>query len=500
MSPTTGSPKINLYNLGSLGVNRVLSPVHKTDGEYLLAQNAQSNKHNQGRDAIKKRWGMSIYNATAFGAGLIAIHNMPYGGFADPSTGSTSTSAFGDFGVVESRAYAGAPYISPWYFDGSTGAWAQTFDESLVYSLNPVGFSQQWIPNYLSSLPEDGSGSIYLLAYGLGSYAMGEIYKIDRSMVVTKVADPIGAPAPYNAEGAGLVTFTVSEVGQMPNLGGDPDFVIGNNVLNGSNGESYQHIWTYKISTNTYTWVGTPQRFTKNNTTSSAVYLDQPTYVAVVHNDKVIQNRRWFRSTTLVGGFSQIKQLLQSAPASTTGSWTDIKTADGLIQGDPAWVAADGNYAYTSMEMDNPTNTAFIYWNLRSSDGVTWTTMSALPTGSNPSSGMWHVAAVDRHRTVPAVFGYDNDSPFKSIHVTTDASDSWTTVSGSDISGSPVFFRAGDYFFLWNHDSPSVCLRAPADNLTNPVWTTQSLLAAALNEGFPTVQGIVRPTAPYTVY
>lgn len=77
------NPKINIYNLGSLGVNRVLSPIHKQDGELMQAQNALSGVVS-GRDAIKKRWGMTGYNASSFSGPVLSIHTLPFPGFPDP--------------------------------------------------------------------------------------------------------------------------------------------------------------------------------------------------------------------------------------------------------------------------------------------------------------------------------------------------------------------------------------------------------------------------------
>lgn len=101
------NPKINVYNLGSLGVNRVLSPIHKQDGELMQAQNALSGVVS-GRDAIKKRWGMTGYNASSFSGPVLSIHTLPFPGFPDPVV---TTGSYILWPGLSNQAYAGPTYV-----------------------------------------------------------------------------------------------------------------------------------------------------------------------------------------------------------------------------------------------------------------------------------------------------------------------------------------------------------------------------------------------------
>lgn len=64
--------KINIYNLGQLGVDIVNAPFQVEDGAFLSAQNGQiSNKDDQL--AIRKRDGMSKVNTTAAAGTVLAF-------------------------------------------------------------------------------------------------------------------------------------------------------------------------------------------------------------------------------------------------------------------------------------------------------------------------------------------------------------------------------------------------------------------------------------------
>lgn len=72
--------KLNLYNLGDLGVHLVETPVHSPDGSFTTAQNAAVSQ-NEGQHGIRKRLGMAKLNADALGGSVLAIANLP---FQDP--------------------------------------------------------------------------------------------------------------------------------------------------------------------------------------------------------------------------------------------------------------------------------------------------------------------------------------------------------------------------------------------------------------------------------
>ena len=68
--------KLDVYNLGQLGINRVKSPIQVQDGELLQSQNA-SVRPVQGQLALSKRDGMVVINEEVANGTLSAIINIP---------------------------------------------------------------------------------------------------------------------------------------------------------------------------------------------------------------------------------------------------------------------------------------------------------------------------------------------------------------------------------------------------------------------------------------
>lgn len=66
--------KINLYNLGVVGVDIVSSPVHSPDGSYISAQNATSSPEDT-EESLRKRPGMTRLSVQ-FPATIVTIHNI----------------------------------------------------------------------------------------------------------------------------------------------------------------------------------------------------------------------------------------------------------------------------------------------------------------------------------------------------------------------------------------------------------------------------------------
>jgi hypothetical protein len=56
--------KIDVYNLGDMGIDVTRSPVHTKDGEFEQAQNVMATRSG-GRHAIRKRFGLAKLNSTA---------------------------------------------------------------------------------------------------------------------------------------------------------------------------------------------------------------------------------------------------------------------------------------------------------------------------------------------------------------------------------------------------------------------------------------------------
>lgn len=70
--------KINLYNLGAVGVDICSSPPHVLDGGLLAAQNAVSSPED-AQEGLRKRDGMVQLSTPIMSAPILAIHNIPAG-------------------------------------------------------------------------------------------------------------------------------------------------------------------------------------------------------------------------------------------------------------------------------------------------------------------------------------------------------------------------------------------------------------------------------------
>lgn len=68
--------KLNIYNLGQLGIDLVNSPIHTEDGSLLTCQNAQLSPDNE-ETSIRKRDGFSRINSVAAAGQILAIFNVP---------------------------------------------------------------------------------------------------------------------------------------------------------------------------------------------------------------------------------------------------------------------------------------------------------------------------------------------------------------------------------------------------------------------------------------
>lgn len=64
--------KIDIYNLGQVGVDLVDSPVHKRDGALISAQNA-AHRQEEAEGGLTKRAGMDLLNAIAAAGAVNAM-------------------------------------------------------------------------------------------------------------------------------------------------------------------------------------------------------------------------------------------------------------------------------------------------------------------------------------------------------------------------------------------------------------------------------------------
>jgi hypothetical protein len=67
--------KINVFNLGSVGVDIVSSPLHSADGSFVSAQNAESSPTDQD-ESIQKRGGITRLSSGSMGSSVVMIHNI----------------------------------------------------------------------------------------------------------------------------------------------------------------------------------------------------------------------------------------------------------------------------------------------------------------------------------------------------------------------------------------------------------------------------------------
>jgi hypothetical protein len=116
--------KLNLYNLGDLGVHLVETPVHSPDGSFTHAQNA-SVSQNAGQHGIRKRLGMAKLNADALGGGVLAIANMP---FPDPfeALAITGTALYANTSTDGNTYHQRTTNGTTWTTPSDPGRWADT--------------------------------------------------------------------------------------------------------------------------------------------------------------------------------------------------------------------------------------------------------------------------------------------------------------------------------------------------------------------------------------
>lgn len=187
-------PKLNIFNLGSLGVNRVLSPIHKRDGELMQAQNALSGIQ-QGRDALRKRWGMTKYNGTVYPAAIKSIHGLPYAGFADPSTGSGSWTSASGFVLW--------PGFQQWFQAGPTYADTTASIALSNFSLPPFSTAQGV---YQIFETQGGLGAHYLHSFDANTLTTS-------SRLSTMIDGMVGAWSSVDSTGPQYITYRVGIFG-----------------------------------------------------------------------------------------------------------------------------------------------------------------------------------------------------------------------------------------------------------------------------------------------
>lgn len=68
--------KLDVYNLGMVGVDLVNGPIHQADGSLLACQNAVM-EPSDAEMALSKRGGMTKVNSTTASGTIMSIVNIP---------------------------------------------------------------------------------------------------------------------------------------------------------------------------------------------------------------------------------------------------------------------------------------------------------------------------------------------------------------------------------------------------------------------------------------
>lgn len=109
--------KLNIYNLGDVGVRLNDSPIHVPDGSLTEAQNTQISQQS-GEHAIRKRPGLTKLTDTAAAGRILAMANLP---FADPLE-----DAYGGLGSTMEYGIDSVSGTSRRSSDGTTWAYASS--------------------------------------------------------------------------------------------------------------------------------------------------------------------------------------------------------------------------------------------------------------------------------------------------------------------------------------------------------------------------------------
>ena len=134
-------PKLNVYTLGQMGVNRVASPVQVKDGELLQSQNATTKVH-KNQLALSKRDGMAKINSTAAAGSLLAIGNIP---IADPGV-IPNFSAWTTQSGVSGQYYAGIVWAPELSLFCAAGQQTSGSNRRIMTSPDGINWTSQTIP------------------------------------------------------------------------------------------------------------------------------------------------------------------------------------------------------------------------------------------------------------------------------------------------------------------------------------------------------------------
>lgn len=152
--------KLNIYNLGDLGVHLVESPVHSPDGSFTSAQNAEVSQ-NEGEHGIRKRFGLSKLTTDALNGAVRSLGLMPFPDPFEPlvvsSSGAIYYNTSTDGNNYSARSTTGA--AASWTAVTDIGRWfgvsAPTANQR-VYSRGGAINTNGLIYYYSTETPNDG--------------------------------------------------------------------------------------------------------------------------------------------------------------------------------------------------------------------------------------------------------------------------------------------------------------------------------------------------------
>ena len=203
--------KLNLFNLGALGVDLVKSPLHLPDGAWTSLQNAEFS-HEGGQGGVKKRGSLTRINSSALAGAVQAIANVPL-----PLLTETLMMVAMNEGETES-----------WKFTEDGASFTDIAAASLQRALGPQTFTAD-----ISSAINPGF--IFMgqraLSYKQRFYFVGSNYVLWHPLI----ADPTTATAPVIVVWDGTTQFEIIRIPTNPTAtgGSKPIWITDMAAING---------------------------------------------------------------------------------------------------------------------------------------------------------------------------------------------------------------------------------------------------------------------------
>lgn len=194
--------KLNIFNLGSLGVNVDKSPLHLEDGELVQAQNATRDQH--GYDgALRKRPGLVKYHSGAAAGSILGFIGAPLGPGPGATTDDAAVYYIGNTSgtwIKSSNSFSTSANVTT-IADPADGIPSQMLNNRLFYGAGTtirvfdgvvdalhsnVGATINWV--------DSANGTLYVSVTSGGS---GFVYEIDAVGRITQIGAAL--PSSYLA-------------------------------------------------------------------------------------------------------------------------------------------------------------------------------------------------------------------------------------------------------------------------------------------------------------